>query len=111
MSKERARRRVARSAEALVRAEARRVADAKAARGRARKAAWQRRLGPFAAGTPAGQQAGIIATRRRTRLRLIITALVFAQILTWIIRPDWPARLAAIVIAVIAFPVIAAFAL
>lgn len=111
MSKDRARRRELREAEAAVRAEARRATDARAARQRARTATWQRRLGPLGSAARPGQQIGILASRRRTRLRLIGTALIFAQILTWLVRPDWQARLAALVVAVIAFPVIAAFAL
>ncbi|HET6153102.1 MAG TPA: hypothetical protein VFE15_09100 [Marmoricola sp.] len=111
MSKERARRREVREREAAARAQERAVADAKAARQRARKAAWRRRLGPLLPGGPTGRQTGLLANRRRTRLNLIIASLLFIQVITWVVRPDWQARLAAIVVAVIAFPVIAAFAL
>lgn len=111
MSKERARRREAREAEAAVKAAARERANAKAARSRARKAAWSARLGPLAPGGRPGQQTGILAARRRLRLNLIVTFLVLVQGAVWIIREDWQASLAALVVSLLAFPVIAAFVL
>jgi hypothetical protein len=65
-------------------------------------------LGP---GAPAGRPTGVLARRRRTRLNLIVIGLVLVQVIVWMARPDWAARLAALVIALLAFPVIAAFAL
>lgn len=111
MSKERARRREAREAEAAVRAEARATADVKAIRRRARRTAFRRRFAPILPGGRTGQQTGVLASRRRVRLNLIFTALLFIQILVWIVRPDWQARLGALVIAILAFPVVLAFAL
>ncbi|MFL6024860.1 MAG: hypothetical protein ACJ72O_16090 [Marmoricola sp.] len=110
MSKERARRREAREAEAAVRAQVRAVADAKATRARARKAsrdAWLRRLG---LGTT-GRQTGPVAERRRTRVRLIVGLLLFAQVVVWMIRPDWQARLGALIVAAFVFLVASVFAL
>lgn len=111
MSKERARRREERTAEAAVKAAARDRANQKAARGRARKAAWRARLGPLAPGGRPGQQTGILAARRRLRLNLIVTFLVLVQAVVWIVREDWQSSLAAFVVSALAFPVIAAFAL
>ncbi len=111
MSKERARRREARQAEVAARAEARAVAEAKAARKRARKATWQRRLGPLYPRGETGKQTGALANKRRTRLRVILMLLLAVQVFTWFARPDWQARLAALVIAIFAFPVLAVFAL
>lgn len=110
MSKERARRREAREAEAAVRAQARAEADARAARARARKAARDvrlRRLGLRSG----GRQTGVLAERRRTRLRLIIGSLLLAQILIWFVRPDWEARFGALVVSAFVFLVVSVFAL
>jgi hypothetical protein len=85
MSKERARRREARQREAAIRRAAQVRAAERAARQRAR--------------------------RRRTRLNLVVAALLFTQVVVWVVRPDWQARLAALLVAALAFPVIAAFTL
>jgi len=110
MSKERARRREAREAEAAARAEARALADAKAARARARKSArdaWLRRLGLRSA----GRQTGLIAERRRNRVAMIVSLLLFAQLLVWLARPDWQARFGALVVSVFVFLLASVFAL
>jgi len=107
MSKERARRREAREQAAALRTAARDAEAQRDARRRARKAALRRRMLPFTT----GRQTGILARRRRTRLNLIIAFLVFGQVVVWFIRPDWQARFAAVLVALIAFPVIAAFTL
>ena len=39
-----------------------------------------------------------LETKGRTRLRLLIAALVLVQVVVWIFRDDWPARLAALAI-------------
>ena len=107
MSKERARRREVRERDAAIRSAARAAEAERAARRRTRKAALRRRLLPLTT----GRQTGVLARRRRTRLSLIFAALVFVQVVVWVVRPDWQARLAALVIAALAFPVIAAFTL
>lgn len=111
MSKERARRREQREAEALARAQARAKAEEKAARRRRVKATWSRRLAALTPGGRPGQQTGVLAARRRFRLNVIVTFLVLVQVIIWILREDWQASLAALVVSAIAFPVIAAFAL
>ena len=111
MSKERARRREAREAQAAERAQARAVEQAALARSRARRAAVRKRIGFLLPGAPAGRQSGALAQRRRTRTRLVVMVLLFAQVVVWIVRPDWQARLGALVVALLAVPVIAAFAL
>lgn len=111
MSKERARRREARERELADRAAAR--AEATRRRDR-RQALVAPVLGPLRRTRLAlstGRQTGPLAQRRRTRTRLLFMVLVFAQILVWIVRPDWQARLAAAVLALFCFPVIAAFTL
>ena len=110
MSKERARRREARAAEAAVRAEARAAADAKAARARARKAALDLRLRRLGL-RPSGRQTGVLAERRRARIRVIVGLLLFAQLVVWIVRPDWAARLAALLVSLFVFLLASVFAL
>ncbi|MFL6108920.1 MAG: hypothetical protein ACJ716_14150 [Marmoricola sp.] len=110
MSKERARRREAREAEAAVRAEARAALEARAARSRSRRAAreaWLRKVGLRSA----GRQTGPIAERRRARVRAIVGLLLFAQLVVWLVRPDWQARLAALVVSAFVFLVASVFAL
>jgi hypothetical protein len=107
VSKERARRREAREREAAVRRAAQARVTERTARRRARKAAWRRRLVPFTT----GRQTGVLARRRRTRLNLVVASLLFLQVVVWVVRPDWQARLAALVVAALAFPVIAVFTL
>ncbi len=111
MSKERARRREERERDKAAREETRATADARAARQRERRAVWARRLAMMTPGGPTGQQTGILARRRRTRLNLIFFALVLVQVIVWVVRPDWQARLGALVVSLLVFPVIAAFAL
>ena len=110
MSKERARRREAREAEAAVRVKARAEAEAKAARSRARKAARDARLRRLGLRS-AGGQTGVVAERRRTRIRVITLVLIFVQIVVWMLRPDWQARLGALVVSAFVFLVASVFAL
>jgi hypothetical protein len=110
MSKERARRREVREAEAAERAASRAEADAKAARARARKAARDARLRRLGVVTT-GRQTGVLAERRRARIRVIVALLLFAQIIVWLVRPDWQARFGALVISVFVFLVASIFAL
>lgn len=107
MSKERARRREAREQEAQARAASHAARRERDARRRARKAALQRRLVPLTT----GRQTGPLARRRRTRLNLVLASLLFVQVVVWVVRPDWQARLTALILAALAFPVIAAFTL
>lgn len=111
MSKDRARQREAREREKAAQAEARAAEAARSARRRERRAVWSRRLAMVTPGGPTGQQTGILARRRRVRLNLLIAVLLMIQVLVWVVRPDWPARLAALVVALLVFPVLAAFVL
>ncbi|MCW2785069.1 MAG: hypothetical protein JWP74_1586 [Marmoricola sp.] len=110
MSKERARRREVREHAAAAQADVRAAQQARAARRSRRGVALRRLVAPLLPGSRPGQQTGVLAQRRRTRMNLIVASLLFAQVVIWIVRPDWQARLAGVVIAAIAFPVIAAFA-
>jgi hypothetical protein len=111
MSKERARRREERQRQAAAR-EAARAAEAR--RAERRQALVAPIAGPVRRARLAlttGRQSGVLAERKRNRVRLVTTALVLIQVLVWVFRDDWQARLAALVIALLAFPVIAAFTL
>ena len=107
MSKDRARRREARLREAAIRTAARAAQAERAARRRARKEALRRRLVPLTT----GRQTGVLARRRRSRLNFVFVALLLVQVVVWVIRPDWQARLAALLVSALAFPIIAAFTL
>jgi len=107
VSKERARRREAREREAASRHAAHQRATERIARRRRRRELLRRWLLPLTT----GRQTGVLARRRRTRLNLVVAALLFAQVVVWVVRPDWQARLAALLVAALAFPVLAAFTL
>jgi hypothetical protein len=111
VSKERARRREQREREAAERSAALAAARRRVERRRALVAPvtgpWRR----IRLALTTGQQTGPLAQRRRTRIRLIVAVLFFAQVVVWVLRPDWQARLAALVFALFAFPVVAVFAL
>jgi Flp pilus assembly protein TadB len=100
MSKERARRRAEREQEAAVRQAAHERQAERRTRSQARKRAltgWVPR--PHL--TP-----GVIAARRRTELMATFGLLLVLNILVWVMRPDWAARLGALVVSAVVFPVV-----
>jgi Flp pilus assembly protein TadB len=107
MSKDRARRREAREREAAIRRAAQARTAERQARRRSRRDALRRRLVPLTT----GRQTGVLAQRRRTRLNLVLAALLLVQVVVWVVRPDWQARVTALIVAALAFPVLAAFTL
>ncbi len=109
MSKERARRREVRQREAAVRAAARAgEAERRERRARRRRALRRATTGRLPRRS-AGLQHGPLARRRRTRRALLLAALLAANLLVWVVRPDWLSRLAALVVTVLVAPVLAAF--
>ena len=107
MSKERARRRAAREHEAALRSAAR-AAEAerrerRSARARAVRRATTGRLPRL---TPVGRPTGTLARRRRVQTSLVLAVLVALNVLVWFVRPDWAARLAVLVVSVLAAPVL-----
>jgi Flp pilus assembly protein TadB len=100
MSKERARRREEREREAAVRQAARQREAERRARSRARKRALTGWI-PRPRLTP-----GVLAARRRTELMATFGLLFLLNLLVWLVRPDWPARLAALVVSAVVFPVV-----
>jgi Flp pilus assembly protein TadB len=108
VSRERSRRRAARAHEAALRASAR-AAEAerrerRAARGRAVRRVTTDRLPRR---TPVGRPTGTLARRRRTQRSLLLAGLVTVNVLVWLLSPDWAVRLAALVVSVLAAPVLA----
>ena len=100
MSKERAQRRAERERAAAAQAEARRKAAERRARARARRRAltgWIPRP-HFMPGT--------LAARRRRELMAAAGALLLLNVLVWIVRPDWAARVGALVVSIVVFPVV-----
>jgi Flp pilus assembly protein TadB len=109
MSKERARRRAARQHEAALRASAR-AAEAERRERRDRRTSRPRSLGRVAhglAGRRVGRADGTLARRRRRQRSLLVAALVALNLLVWVLRPDWESRLGALVVSVLAAPVLA----
>jgi hypothetical protein len=100
MSKERARRRAEREREAQIQAEARRRLEERRARARARKQALTGWI-PRPHLTP-----GVIAHRRRNELWAAFGLLFVLNVLVWLVRPDWGARLGALVVSLVVFPVV-----
>ena len=110
MSKERARRRAEREREAAIRTAARAAQQERrerhAARRRAVRAVTTDRLPGF---TAVGRPTGVLARRQRIRTSMLVAVLVCLNILVWVVRPDWAARLGALVVTVLAFPVLRLF--
>ena len=102
MSKERARRRAQREKEAAVRAAARAAEQERRERRAARKKALTRHLPKW--GT--GRQTGILARRRRSQTAFLISLLVVLNVLLWFVRDEWSIRLGAVVVSILAAPVL-----
>jgi hypothetical protein len=105
VSKERALRRAEREREAAIRQAARAAEQERRERQAARKAALRRtrdRLG-FA---PVSRPTGSLARRRRRQHLVTLLLLAGLVLLAFVVRPDWPTRLAAVVVAVLAYPVV-----
>jgi Flp pilus assembly protein TadB len=106
MSKERARRRAAREHEAGLRRAARAAEQERRARRAARGKAIRAVTTDRVRLTPVGRPTGTLARRRRTQRSMLVALLLCLNIVVWVVRPDWEARLAAVVVSVLAFPVL-----
>ncbi len=100
MSKQRARRRAEREREAAVRAAARARDAERRARSAARRRAAARWL-PKSRLLP-----GTLAARRRREVATTIAILVFLNIVVWLVRPDWPSRVGALLVSLLVAPVL-----
>jgi len=104
VSKERARRRAAREHEAALRTSARAAEAERRERQLARRKAVRAATVDRVRVRPVGRPTGVLAHRSRVRTALLVAVLVLAVVVVWVVRPDWPARLGAVVVAVLAFP-------
>jgi Flp pilus assembly protein TadB len=104
VSKERARRRAAREREAALRTAARAAQAERRERQQARRRMVRAATTDRVRLVPVGRPTGALAQRRRVTTSLLVAALAFAVVVVWVVRPDWPARLGAVVVAVLAFP-------
>ncbi len=100
MSKERARRRAEREREAAAREAERQREAERRARARARRRALTGWI-PRPHRTP-----GVVAARRRAELRAAVGVLLLLNLLVWFVRSDWAARLGALVVSIVVFPVV-----
>jgi Flp pilus assembly protein TadB len=100
MSKERARRRAVREREAATRVAARQRDIERRARARARRQSLTGWI-PRRHVTP-----GVLAARRRHELFAAVALLFLLNLLVWLFRPDWAARLGALVVSLVVFPVV-----
>ena len=105
MSKERARRRAAREHEAALRTAAKASEQERRERQAARKRA-VRATTDRVRFAKVGRDTGELARRRRVHNTMLVVVLVCLNILVWVVRSDWEARLAALVVTVLAFPVL-----
>ncbi len=110
MSKERARRRAEREREAAIK-QAARVAEAerrerRAARTRALRAAGRRVGLGRTSGRTSGRPDSLLARKRHRQHAIVLGLLVVLLVVGFAVRPDWPARLAVVVLAVLAYPVL-----
>jgi Flp pilus assembly protein TadB len=108
VSRARAERRAEREREAAIRAAAR-AAEAERRERRAARARTLRRISTdrLPGLRPVGRDTGALARRRRVQRGLLTAVLLALNVLLWVVRPDWEARLAAAVVSVLAFPVLA----
>ncbi len=102
MSKERALRRAQREHEAALKAAARAAEEERRERRAARKRALAKALPDFGS----GRHTGILARRRQRDLTLLLALLLAVNVLVWVVRPDWAARLLTLLVSVLAAPVL-----
>jgi len=107
VSKERARRRAEREREAAIRTAARAAEAERQERRAARTRTLKRHTTDLLPRLrPVGRDTGVLARRRRVRRGLLVALLLALNVLVWVVRPDWEARLAALVVSLLAFPVL-----
>jgi hypothetical protein len=109
VSKERARRRAEREAEAARRAALRQRRVATLARRRARRErllGWLPRRRRGGTGRPS-----LLAAKRRRRIGLLALGFLLVQFLVWVSTPDWGVRVGVLVVSVLAMPLAAALTL
>jgi hypothetical protein len=107
MSKERARRRAAREHEAALKASARAAAQEREERRAARASAVRRATTDrLPRRTRTHRAVGTLARRRRIQTSLVLAMVAAANVLVWVVRPEWAVRLAGVVVSLLAAPVL-----
>jgi Flp pilus assembly protein TadB len=107
MSKERARRRAEREHEAALKASARATEHERRERRAARSDAVRRvTTDRLPRRTRTARPTGTLARRRRVETSLVLALLVALNVLVWILSSDWASRLAAVVVSLLAAPVL-----
>ena len=107
MSKERARRRAAREHEAALKASARAAEQERRARRGARADAVRRlTTDRVPRRTRTARPTGTLARRRRVQTSLVVALLVALNVLVWLLTGGWADRLAAVVVSLLAAPVL-----
>ena len=107
MSKERARRRAQREHEAALRAAARAAEAERRERRTARSRAVRRHTTDrLPRPTLVGKDTGALAHRRRVETSLLLALLAAVNVLVWVVRPDWRARVGVLVVSLLAYPVL-----
>lgn len=107
MSKERARRREEREREAAIR-QAARAAEAER---RERRQARSRRLRSLTTDRlpsrrRVGRTTGALARREQRITGVLVGLTLLLVVLVWFVRPDWPARLGVVLLAILVFPMV-----
>lgn len=105
MSKDRALRRAEREREAAIKRAAQAAERERRERQAARRQAMQRRRARLGLGR-VGRPGGTLAQRRRRQHLVTLLILAGLVVFAFVVRPDWPARLAALVLAALAYPVL-----
>ena len=101
MSKERARRREEREREAAIV----RAARAREAERRERRAARTRAVTGLVPKRHS-RQTGVLAERRRRQAGVTIALVIALNVLVWVFFPGWPARAMALIVSLLAAPVL-----
>jgi Flp pilus assembly protein TadB len=106
LSKERARRRADREREAAIRTAARAAEQERRERQAARKQAVRAATTDRLRRPAVGRDTGTLARRRRAHTTWTVVLLLVLVVLVWVVRDDWAARVGALVVAALAFPVV-----
>ena len=101
MSKERAQRREAREREAAIVAAAKASAAERRERREARSRAVRSRLP-----VRHSRETGVLAARRRKQTGATVAMLLVLNVLVWVVFPDWAVRAMALIVSLLAAPVL-----
>jgi Flp pilus assembly protein TadB len=106
MSKERARRRAEREREAAIKQAARAAEVERRERQAARRRAVRNAGRRVGLGRTTSRPDSVLARRRHRQHAVVLGLLVVLLVVGFAVRPDWASRLAFVVVAVLAYPVL-----